>query len=493
MASPKIMGQIDHIVLLMLENRSLDNLLGWLHEAGASPPQRFIPKGSKAAFDGLPGGGYFNKYKGRKLRVTHGTKKAVQPLRVPRLDPHEPFDHVTVQLFGNSKGAVPKPLKPGKAAKMKGFAYDFDAVYESWGELGEVMGAYRPAQLPALSGLAGQYAVSDRWFSSVPTQTNPNRAFSLCGTSLGRVKNLHLTAIEQFKTKTLWNALPSDVSWGIYYQDTWHQKQCYTEYTFPFVGDAKNKAKSAEIEPLETFYKRAKAGSLPAFSYIEPAWGYGKGLPKTFIGKQGNDYHPPTWVGPGEAFVNSVYEALSADPDKWAKTLLIITFDEHGGTYDHVDPGWGAVQPDKHDGPHGFKFDRYGVRVPTVMVSPWIPAGTVFRAPAGSKHPFDHTSLIATLLKWQGVDPAGSGLGKRVAVAPTFESVLSKKKRCDIPRFKVPASYAKQGGGVKDFRAARGVPLPVVKETVDAGDSVEEIEAALRSFKAERGGASAAK
>jgi len=214
MAFPRIMTQIEHVVLLMLENRSLDNLLGWLYEAGTPPPARIVPPGSGAAFDGLPGGSHFNEYDGRKLPVTHGTEKAVQPLRVPRLDPNEPFDDVTVQLFGNAKGVVPNPLKSGTPAPMKGFAYNYDSVYESWAELGEVMGAYRPAQLPALSGLARSYAVSDRWFSSVPTQTNPNRAFSLCGTSLGRVKNLHLSAVEKFNTKTLWNALPSDVTWG---------------------------------------------------------------------------------------------------------------------------------------------------------------------------------------------------------------------------------------------------------------------------------------
>lgn len=485
MAPARIMEQIDHVVLLMLENRSLDNLLGWLY--GGDKPQRIVPPGSGAAFDGLAGGNYFNEFEHRKLPATQGTEKAHQPLRVPRLDPNEPFEHVTVQLFADGKGRMPGKLTPGTPAAMKGFAYDFDSVYESWAELGEVMGAYDTTQLPALGGLAGAYAVSDRWFSSVPSQTNPNRAFSLCGTSLGRVKNLHETAVEQFKTKTLWNALPKETSWGLYYQDIWEDKKCFTEYTFPQIDDAKKAAKHAEIDTMATFYKRAAAGSLPAFTYIEPSWGYGKGLPDTFIGKQGDDYHPPTWVGPGEAFVNKVYEALSGNAKAWARTLFIVTFDEHGGTYDHVDPGWGAVKPDKHSGPNGFQFDRYGVRVPTILASPWVPAGTVFRAPQDSKHPYDHTSLIASILKWQGVDPAGAGLGKRVAVAPSFESVLGDSARSDVPRFKVPPDYAKQGGGATDFEEAAGLPLPLVKQAVDEGGSVEDIEARLRRYKVERG------
>src|SRR3954466_1691225 len=106
-------------------------------------------------------------------------------------------------------------------------------------------------------------------------------------------------------------------------------------------------------------------------------------------------------MGPGEAFVNQVYEALVAN-DAWQRTLLVITFDEHGGTYDHVDPGWGAIQPDHYLGPDGFAFNRYGVRVPTLLISPWIPKNTVFRSSnPGLK--YDHTSLIATLLRWRGV------------------------------------------------------------------------------------------
>ncbi len=486
METTRIMEQIGHVVVVMMENRSLDNLLGWLYDAGK--PQRIVPPGSGDAFDGLSGGDHYNEYKGKKLPVAHGTGKFPQPLRVPQYDPHEPFDHVTVQLFANGNGDLPNPLKPGTPAKMQGFAYDYDAFYESWEGLAEVMGAYDTKQLPALSGLAGAYAVSDRWFSSVPTQTNPNRAFSLCGTSLGRVKNLHTSAVEQFKTRTIWNALPKNVSWGIYYKDPWKDGKCYTEYTFPQIDDAKKTAGWSEIATMDRFFERAKATTLPAFTYIEPAWGYGTSLDGHFIGKQGDDYHPPSWVGPGEAFLNEIYNALSASPKAWASTLLIVTFDEHGGTYDHVDPGWGAVKPDDHSGPNGFQFDRYGVRVPTVLASPWIPAGTVFRAPADSTYPYDHTSLIASILKWQGVDPAGAGLGKRVAVAPTFESVLTTSLRDDIPRFKVPPDYAKQGGGATDFEAAAGLPIPIIRQAVDDGGSVEDIEARLRAYKAEKGG-----
>lgn len=402
-------------------------------------------------------GDYSNSYRGRVIPVTRGTVGASgrsirQPLRVPGLDPHEDFPHVTQQLFGADQKPAPAVPWPGAIAGMAGFADDFDAWYESDAMLDQVMQAYSPAQLPVLNGLARAYAVSDAWFSSVPTQTNPNRAFSLCGTSLGRTVNNSLTATEQFDTRTVWNALPPETTWGLYYHDLWKDDQCCTQYTFPRLTEA---AAQGEISPIGTFYERAASGTLPQFTYLEPKWGYGLGKPTGdgffcgdvlgyIYGTQGNDYHPPTWMGPGEAFVHDVYTALTANAQAWSRTMLVILFDEHGGTYDHVPPPWGAIAPDDHVGANGFAFDRFGVRVPALVISPWVPAGTVFRSPT-SAQTLDHTSLIATLLRWRGVDPVHAGLGARVAAAPTFEHVLSPQRRGDLPQVTLPDGYRDQG------------------------------------------------
>lgn len=481
----RIMQQIEHIVLLMLENRSLDNVTGWLYSG--TKPSYIRPPDSSADFDGLIKKKFFNSYddgiETRKLYTEYGTMKFAEPLRVPRYDPHEPFEHVTVQLFADSTGNLPSPLTPGTPANMKGFAYDYDAGYEDWSTLHEVMGAYAPGQLNVLGTIALSFAISDRWFSSVPTQTNPNRAFTACGTSLGRVKNLQESAVEQFDTKTIWNALPPDTSWGLYYQDIWENDQCFTQYTFPQINQAIGK--NSEIAPLDTFIKHAEEGSLPAFSFIEPSWGYGKGIPGDgWVGKQGNDYHPPTEVGPGEAFVAKIYKALRKSK-AWQKTLFIITFDEHGGNYDHVDPGWGAVKPDKHSGPAPdyFQFDRYGVRVPTIMASPWIDPGTVFRSPS-KEYPFDHTSFLSTILRWQGVEPAKAGLGNRVAVAPTFESVLYDTMRSETPEIEAPSGSEKAGMDVANFKGAEDVPIGVMRMIVDTSVTIEEVEARLKLYKA---------
>jgi phospholipase C len=484
--------KIDHVVLLMLENRSLDNVLGWLY--ADHQPQHFVGADTTPTYQGLQTGNYSNRYKDRVISATKGTIGATghdgvppQPMRVTGFDPGEEYEHVNQQLFGTPDQPTTRNPPFGTPAGMAGFAYDYDASYETWEQLDQIMEAYSPAQLPILNGLAGAYSVSDAWYSSVPTQTNPNRAFSLCGTSLGRVNNTW-DAVEQFSTKTIWNALPTSTSWGIYYHDIWDSGQCYTQYTFPNCNDA---LAQGEVEPIATFYDKAKNGLLPRFSYLEPKWGYGKGkldgsgfyCGEVFgkkYGSQGNDYHPPTWMGPGETFVNQVYEALVANVKAWQRTLLVITFDEHGGTYDHVDPGWGAVAPDDNRGPDGFAFDRYGVRVPTLLVSPWVQAGTVFRS-ANPKLKFDHTSLIATILAWCGVAPENAGLGARAAAAPTFDWVLADQPRQDVPTFTVPDGYADQGKDCWISDEAQRLPAGVARSLVAQSATIDDLKERTRA------------
>jgi phospholipase C len=347
------------------------------------------------------------------------------------------------------------------------------------------MWSYTPAQLPHINALARAYAVSDRWFSSVPTQTNPNRAFSLCGTSLGREANANLRALEQFDVPTVINRLAdAGKSWGLYYEDIWHSNQCFTAYTFPQIG----KAKKGEIAEIDTFLQHAKAGRLPEFSYLEPKWGYGKGA----IFTQGHDYHPPTDVAPGDAFLQKIYTAIRQSP-QWQHTLFIVTFDEHGGTYDHVSPPWSAVNPDGKIGSKwGFRFDLYGVRVPTLLISPYIAPGTVFRQPAESKLPYDHTSFIKTVLLWAGVDPADAGLGKRVIAAPPFDAVLNDT----VANTETVEQQAVLTGGptTQDELAAApetgdelfaGMPFASVREIINSSSNLETVKAEVARFKAD--------
>ena len=495
-----IMPQVKTIVFLMLENRSLDNVLGWLYQDAA--PQHVFPQNSPPAYDGLNAGPFQNpsytwtrSVKNYPVVPVPGGLGADQD-RVPAYDPYEElkvdgsWKGVLNQLFGNQDpiGGLP----PADAqARMQGFLQDYYAWYMSGWKGLDILWTYTPAQLPAINGLARSYAVSDRWFCSVPSQTNPNRAYSLCGTSLGRESNLNLFAIEQFDVPTVFNHLArAGKSWGLYFTDVWQQDKSYTEYTFPQISQARG---NSDVGDISNFFQRAQDGTLPDFTYLEPTWGYGKGE----LFKQGTDYHPPTHVLPGDRFLQAVYAAVRNSP-QWGQTLLIVTFDEHGGTYDHCGPPPGAINPDGRTGPSGFAFDRFGVRVPTLLVSPFVRPSTVFRAPAGSPAPFDHTSFIKTLLLWAGVDPGSVDMGARMPKAPTFEGALAGDHVNDEtvqveppayglqspPASGAPAGEAPPAGSARPLDALfEGIPFAATRAIIATNDGLAGIQAATERYR----------
>lgn len=464
-----ILPQIEHVVFLMLENRSFDNLLGWLYQ-GEDRPKHIIasPQQKDEPFHGLERNKYFNLFHGDS--TPHYVKHGASHYNLPSTDPHEPHRHVNVQLFDLPENSTEQPER-GQPATMGGFLNDY--YHSHIGSLApacdepppvgplakalskkmtrelalEIMEAFTPQQLPVINGLAKAYAVSDQWFSSVPTQTMANRAFSVCGSSLAKL-NGKLTELvdnhglvfgvvpERYHTRTIWqtlseNGYKSRSDWMIYYQSLELKEFCLTKQAFHIPDDHEH------VAPIEKFFHDVDHGTLPSFSYLEPAW-YDVLPPYT----NGNSYHPPSNVLPGEAFLKQLYDALTRNPDQWRKTLLIITFDEHGGTYDHVPPPWGAVPPwgDRKAPPleEGFGFDRFGVRVPTLLISPWIDEATVFRS--CTDMPYDHTSLIATILKWKGIPKEAWNMGERVKHAPTFEGVLTRSTpRADHPKIEMSA------------------------------------------------------
>jgi phospholipase C len=169
------------------------------------------------------------------------------------------------------------------------------------------------------------------------------------------------------------------------------------------------------LYPFEdAFMGDAMAGRLPDYSFIEPRY-----FPSIVLNRMPNDQHPPHNVAYGERLIARCYDALRNSPC-WQQTLFIVVYDEHGGVYDHVSPPH-AVSPDDAC-PDGFRFDRYGVRVPAVLISPWIPAGSIVRPPAGSQYPFDHASILSTLRK---LFDLGDPLTRRDAAAPDLLDSLS--------------------------------------------------------------------
>jgi len=191
--------QIDKIVWLTLENRSLDHMLGWLYDGQQLPPSRLFPSTSNPYFDGITAN-TANYVGTTRYAPARGTHNRPRPMRQPRWNPNEWWENVTHQMYWNASEQYPAPPWT-TTPPMSGFACDYKTWYDA---VDEVMGAYTADQLPALYGLAQSYAVSDRWFSSVPTETNPNRAYSVCGTSLGAVDNKDL---EYYDAPTLFNVL----------------------------------------------------------------------------------------------------------------------------------------------------------------------------------------------------------------------------------------------------------------------------------------------
>jgi phospholipase C len=393
------LAQIDHVVHLMLENRSFDQMLGFLYtDSGNRSPS------TGAAYDGLAGNEYNLDSSGNKVPIFRVDKSQPNLYVMPGCDPREGFQATNLQLFGvDTPDAAARPTNGGFVVSFENaIAYDqthgrpesIPGVKPS-----DIMGMYDPSVLPVMTALAKGFAVCDAWFSSVPTETFPNRAFALTGTSLGHLK-------DDFKflhTPSIFGRLTdAGLDWSAFGYNS--EPYVRTDYPDTKAADISHFGRFAD------FQARAAAGTLPPYSFLEPAWG-----------NSGNSQHPVTDVSLGEKLIHDVYQAVRGGPG-WAKTLLIITHDEHGGCYDHVPPPSGAIPPDAYRGDVDhldFDFTRFGVRVPALLISPLIPAGTVFRASSGT---IDHTSVLRTLQqRWPKIKP----LAKRDAAAPGLGDVLT--------------------------------------------------------------------
>jgi len=385
-----LLPSVNHIVVLMLENRSFDHMLGYLYASSgnASP--------SGQPFEGLKGT-ESNPDSSGNVSVYKIAKTNANAYLMPGADPGEGYLATNSQLFGTTTAPTPPN------AANNGFVNDFSYTLgweakEGWSIVtsttaNEIMGMFTPDLLPVLSALARGYAVCDHWFGSVPTETLPNRAFVCAGTSQGHMDD----KTTSYTCPSIFGLLSkNNIGWAIYGYDA----PPLTRQNFP---DTTN-APESHFGEFSDFQAAAAAGTLPSYTFLEPSWD-----------PTGNSQHPNYNVALGEKLISDVYTALRNSPT-WNQTLLIITYDEHGGCYDHVPPPLGAVPPDNSAGEYGFDFKRFGPRVPTVLVSPLIAPGTVFRVPA-SAMPLDHTSILKTVeQRWNlpaltARDAAASGVG----------------------------------------------------------------------------------
>lgn len=431
---------MQHVVVLMGENRSFDNLLGHLYTPMTLPP------GQK--FEGLAFGSYSNAADDGTVIPAHIYQGSTEHVSSqPSPDPGEEYQHVNTQLFGkiipasnNGKSAgemrPPYNLPKGKLVPtMSGYVKDFASKYRnvhgkepSPAELKVSMGGFSPAQLPVLSTLAREFGVFDHWFSAVPSQTYCNRSFFNASTSHGYVNNQtdggYNKWFDAAPSPTIFNRMEeAGVSWRIYFDAL----QLVSMTGLIHAPALQKFWQTEHFATMDQFYDDVENGKLPAYSFVEPRLVFNH-----------NDFHPPVGavresevdgfevynggvsdVRAGEALVYEMYSAIkkssSSQGSNSQNTLFLISFDESGGTYDHVPPP--PATPPNHEGPGelGFEFDRLGARVPAIVVSAYTKPGSVFNEVV---HP---GSLLATLCHLHGLEP----LTDRDAKAPTIFSALN--------------------------------------------------------------------
>jgi phospholipase C len=398
-SDPVFPTPIKTVVVLCMENRSFDHMLGFM--------KRINPE-----IDGLTG------TESNPLSLTDpNAGVATVSDQAPYIDPADPghsYQAIALQIFGSQTDTTANP------PPMSGFAAQ--AETEQAGLSKTIMSAFAPDHVPIHKTLVQEFAVVDRWFASVPSSTQPNRQYLHSATSHGLMSNNQEQLTAGLPQRTIFEAVDeAGLSFGIYYQQV------------PNTLFYRNLRKLKYIDNFRpydlTFKDHANKGTLPNYTVIEPRYFDLLGLPA-------NDDHPVHDVAQGQSLIKEVYEALRASP-QWNEILLLITYDEHGGFYDHVPTPLGVPSPDGIVGsapPYSFDFTRLGVRVPTLLVSPYIEAGTVLHKPTGptSTSEFEHSSIPATVKKLFNLP--GAFLTKRDAWAGTFETVLTRKTpRTDCP------------------------------------------------------------
>jgi len=360
---------IQHIFVLMLENRSFNHFLG---------------------FCGIEG------VEGAATTMSNPDKHASPaPLSCdapdwPTADPNHEYCDVQLQIFGNRTPAADAP------STMQGFVKSCD---------NSVMKCFTPQTLPILNQLAREFTICDHWFSPMPGPTWPNRFFVHAASSGGldnSPSDAHSAIAAtfpgwwgfEFQNGTIYDRLnAADLPWRVYHGDCFPQVLAIKDLVRTFVnhsGEFDTIIPDHPDDPFKTDLMSKESRYNAAYTFIEPNYGL---LSK---GKEGNSQHAMGSASAGEAFIKYVYETIRNSPI-WEQSVLVVTYDEHGGFFDHVapcpcePPGDNPVNHEQAQYPKNCAFDHYGVRVPAVIVSPWIRQGRAWHTPT------DHTTIIRTI------------------------------------------------------------------------------------------------
>jgi phospholipase C len=364
---PAGLDNLKHIVVLMMENRSFDHMLGGLMKKN--------PK-----INGLTGNEANPDMNGTMVKVQANAKFQGQLDH----DPDHHFPGVDLQIFGGT------PPGPGRVANMQGFIKSYATQKTSINASHAIMSYFSPENVPVLSRLATEYAVFNGWFSSIPGPTICNRAFAHYGTSFGNV-DMNLFYIQDPIQSIYERMVQAGHTAKIYYYDQ-------QSSTMEIVNLLKNQPQI--FGNYSQFIADCNGNTLPEYSFIEPCYNDHPGPGGGQI--LASDQHPDHNVQEGERLIANTYNAIRTKQELWETTAMLIVYDEHGGIYDHVVPP--ACESDGKSAPADktgtgevFKFDRLGVRVPAILVSPYILRGTVV---PGTEDPagliFEHACIPGT-------------------------------------------------------------------------------------------------
>ncbi len=366
---PAGLDNLKHIVVLMMENRSFDHMLGALMKQNRK-------------INGLTGNESNPDTTGATVKVQPNAQ--FQSQLDP--DPDHHFPGVDLQVFGG------QPQGPNRVANMQGFVKDYFTQTNDVNRSHNIMYYFTPDKLPVITTLATEFALFNGWFSSIPGPTICNRAFAHYGTSFGQIGMDIFYALD--KIPSIYERMvQANHSAKIYYYDQ-------QSSTMEIVNILKNQPQI--FANYDQFISDCKNNLLPEYSFIEPCYNDHSGSDGGAI--LASDQHPDHNVQEGERFMANTFNAIRTNPDLWKSTALLVVYDEHGGIYDHVVPppctpdGYTADATATGTGA-AFSFDRLGIRVPAILVSPWIPRGTII---PGTEDPanqqiFEHASIPNTV------------------------------------------------------------------------------------------------
>jgi phospholipase C len=460
--------RVEHVVVLMLENRSFDHQLGFLEHPH---PEAFGQQKLAEQFNMSTG-----DPSAKVLATADGEPNLVDP------------DHGPAGII-EQLGAF------GGVTAMGGFVKNYDSRMPGNGN--KIMQCLDPeVQCPVLAGLAKDFAVCTRWFSSVPGETWPNRNFAHAATSDTATQ----IEVGFYNDPTIFERLEgTHQSWHIYY-DGPPQVWFFGKLWKPRLRDLlpNRKGRLANWYAMPRFFEHVLDGKLPTYSFIEPAHNHmfeDKNAPRQTNSQHcHNNFEDPAAADfrAGDRLIGEIYDALVANAELFARTLLLITYDEHGGLFDHVEPpktvapgdprGVGVIRwigrnvraivdkVKKAKPPGEYDPTRLGARVPAVLVSPWIRPGRVV------PDVFDHSSIPASLRA--RFAPSQKPLTARDAQANTFHQVVADAQSVagptprrvaddqptDLPPLRYSSAFLPADDGVAaDAVAAPAEPPPLTE------------------------------